>query len=67
MTAARVVAADVLISFGLRPVALLGVGYLDTAAGGQTTFAVIASWTFLIAAGATLHARAPASTAGRSR
>lgn len=65
----RVAAADALISFGLRPVALLGVGYLDTAAGGQATLAVIAAWTFLIAAGATLTPalrRAPLAEAGEA-
>lgn len=49
-----VAAADALVSFGLRPLALLGIGYLDTAAGGRTTLATITGWTLLIAIASTL-------------
>ena len=45
----RVAAADALVSFGLRPLAFLAVGYLDAAAGGRTTLAVLAGWTLAIA------------------
>jgi MFS family permease len=45
----RVSAADALLSFGLRPLAFLGVGFLDEAAGGRVTLATIAAWTLVIA------------------
>jgi MFS family permease len=50
----RVSAADALISFGLRPLALLSVGWLDEAHGGRVTFFAIAGWTLLIAILSTL-------------
>jgi MFS family permease len=50
----RVAAADALLSFGLRPLAFLGVGYLDETAGGRVTLWTIAGWTFVIAILSTL-------------
>jgi MFS family permease len=50
----RVAAADALLSFGLRPLAFLAVGFLDDAAGGRATLAVVAGWTLLIALASTL-------------
>jgi MFS family permease len=50
----RVAAGDALLSFGLRPLAFLGVGYLDETAGGRTTLATVAAWTLLIALLSTL-------------
>jgi MFS family permease len=45
----RVSAADALISFGARPLGLVGVGYLDQSVGGHVAFAAIAAWTFMVA------------------
>ena len=50
----RVAAADALLSFGLRPLAVLGVGYRDESTGGRVTLAVVAGWTLLIAILSTL-------------
>jgi MFS family permease len=50
----RVAAADALLSFGLRPLAFLSVGYLDETAGGRTTLVTVAGWTLLIALLSTL-------------
>jgi MFS family permease len=50
----RVSAADALLSFGLRPVALLAAGWLDEAHGGRVTFLAVAAWTLLIAVLSTL-------------
>jgi MFS family permease len=50
----RVSAADALLSFGARPLALLGVGWLDEAHGGRVTFLAVAGWTLVIAILSTL-------------
>lgn len=50
----RVNAADAVLSFGLRPLALLAVGWLDQAHGGRVTFFAVAGWTLLIALLSTL-------------
>jgi hypothetical protein len=46
----RVAAVDGLLSFGLRPFAMLAVGFLIEAVGGHETVALIAAWTTAIAA-----------------
>ena len=43
-----------LLSFGLRPVALLAAGWLDETYGGRVTFLAVAGWTLLIAVLSTL-------------
>jgi predicted MFS family arabinose efflux permease len=50
----RVSAADALLSFGLRPLAFLGAGWLDEAHGGRVTLAVGAAYTLGIAVLSTL-------------
>jgi predicted MFS family arabinose efflux permease len=50
----RVNAADALLSFGLRPVALLAAGRLDETYGGRVTFFAVAGWTLLVALLSTL-------------
>jgi MFS family permease len=46
----RVAAVDGLLSFGLRPFAMLAVGFIIEAVGGQETVALIAAWTTAVAA-----------------
>jgi predicted MFS family arabinose efflux permease len=45
----RVAAVDALVSFGLRPFAMLAVGFILEAVGGQETIVLIALWTAVVA------------------
>lgn len=45
----RVAAVDALVSFGLRPFAMLAVGFILEGVGGQETIVLIALWTAVVA------------------